>query len=360
MSLFSNSKINPFHGYFLCMSGTFSLSQISGIVILLEQAKRDALISSILGCIGYFFYTYWIYRIVRNLPPNQSFLDILERKMGKLVAWAVRWWIALYLFCELFVVHKNIVIWVKSMFLPFTPIWAISIPLLMVCTYLAIKGIKPIAISFSIFIPALLLLVVFMAVFTFKYRHYDIILPLFSEGVRPILEGTATVFRGCMDLFLLLLLSPYIQGQYKWKHFAAFWSLISIIIINSAAGLLTTFGPYEASKQRFPLFTQWRLVNISSFLEHLDFLSMYQWLSNTAVLISLGMFLFGDLLASKPLSKKIVILAFTTSLFICVELRINDTDFLYFTKTYFYPLSALSILFWTVLASFTSRKRGLS
>lgn len=44
-----------------------------------------------------------------------------------------------------------------------------------------------------------------------------------------------------------------------------------IFIINGILSLLTTFGPAEAAKQRFPLFTQWRLVSISSFVEHLDF-----------------------------------------------------------------------------------------
>lgn len=82
MSSFSNSKINVFHGYFLCISAMFTLSQISGVVILIEDAKRDAFISAIFGCMAYFLYAYLIYRIVKNQTPNQSFLDLLERKMG--------------------------------------------------------------------------------------------------------------------------------------------------------------------------------------------------------------------------------------------------------------------------------------
>lgn len=355
-----NSKINAFHGYFLCMSAMFTLSQISGVVILIEDAKRDAFISTIFGCMAYFLFAYWIYRILKNLKPNQSFLEILERKMGFLVAWTVRCWIALFLFCELFVVHKNIVTWVKSMIIPFTPIWAISLPLLVVCTYLAVKGIKPISITFSILLPVLLILILFMFMFTLKFRQFDILLPLFSEGAQPILKGTATTFRAGMELFFLLLLSPHIQGDFKWKHFATVLSIVSFFFINATVSLLTTFGPTEASKQRFPLFTQWRLVRISSFVEHLDFLSMYQWLSNASILISMGLFLFGDLLTSKQLHKKIAIMTLTAILFICVEIHINDSDFLTFTKTYYYPLSSLSILCWTVLAYIITRKRGLS
>jgi len=146
MSSFTNPKISTLHGYILCISGIFSLAQISGAIILIEEAKRDALVSSLVGCIALFLYFFWIYRIVNKLAPNQSFLELVELKMGSFVAWGVRSWIAFYLFCELFVVHKNIVTWVKSMILPFTPIWAISLPLLLVCAYLAVKGIKPIAI----------------------------------------------------------------------------------------------------------------------------------------------------------------------------------------------------------------------
>ncbi|CAG7638917.1 endospore germination permease [Paenibacillus allorhizosphaerae] len=360
MSSFSNPKINPLHGYILCMSGTFSLSQISGPIILMEQAKRDAFVSSILGCIAYCLYAFWICRILNNQAPNQSFLDILELKMGSFITWAVRCWIALYLLSELFVVHKNVVTWVKSMIIPVTPIWAISLPLLIVCAYLAVKGIKPIAISFAILFPAFLILGMFMNVLTLKYRHFDLLLPLLSEGARPILEGAATTFRVGLELFLLLLISPHIQGHFKWKHFVVIVSIISFFIISTVVSMLTTFGPYEASKQRFPVYTQWRLASISSFMEHLDFLSMYQWLSSAAIIISLGLFALGDLLTSKQLPKKIAILILTTALFIGVEFQINDSDFLTFTKYYFYPLSTLSILCWTVFAYITTRKKGVS
>ncbi|CAN7515135.1 endospore germination permease [Paenibacillus sp. LjRoot153] len=359
MSTFSNPKISPLHGCILCMSGTLGLAQISGAIIIIEQAKRDTFVSCIIGCMAYFLFAFWIYRIVKNQAPNQSFLDVLELKMGFLIAWAVRYWIALYLFCELFVVDKNVVLWVKSFFLPFTPIWAISLPLLIVCAYLAVKGIKPIAISFSVLMPAILLLIFFMAVFTFKYRHFDLLLPLFSEGTQPILKGATTSFRAGMELFLLLLLTPHTEGIFKWKHFVALVSVISFFIINAAMSVLTIFGTYEASKQRFPLFTQWRLVRISSFMEHLDFLSIYQWLNSTAIQISLGLFLIGDLLTSKHRHNKIAIFVCTTALFIGVELQLNDSDFLAFTKNYFYPLSTLSILCWTALAYFITRKRGL-
>ncbi|MDU0204684.1 GerAB/ArcD/ProY family transporter [Paenibacillus sp. MAH-36] len=360
MSTFTNPKISPLHGYILCMSGIFSLAQISGAIILIEEAKRDAFVSSIVGCLVCFLFIIGIYRIVNKLAPNQSFLQLLELKMGSFIAWGVRSWIAFYLFCELFIVHKNIVTWVKSMILPFTPIWAISLPLLLVCAYLAVKGIKPIAISFSVLFPILATLILFMTLFTFKNRHMELLLPLISEGARPIFEGAVTTFRYGMELFLLLLLSPHIQGNFKWKHFVVLFFVISIFIINAVVSMLTIFGPYEAEKQRFPLFTQWRLVRISSFVEHLDFLSMYQWLSTSAIHISLGMFLFSDLLTSKQQHKKIAIILFTTVLFILAQFQINDSDFLAFTKFYFYPLSTLSILCWMIIAYLSTRKKGVT
>ncbi|CAH1203832.1 hypothetical protein PAECIP111891_02441 [Paenibacillus allorhizoplanae] len=359
MSTFSNPKINPLHACILCVSGTLALAQISGAIILIEQAKRDAFVSSIFGCIVYLLYAFWIYKIANNHAPNQSFLDVLELKMGRWVVWVIKYWITLYLICELFVIDKNIVIWVKSLFLPFTPIWAISLPLLIVCAYLAVKGIKPIAISYSVLMPIIILLIVFMAVFTFKYRHFDLLMPLFSEETRHIVLGTSTTARVGMELFWVLLLKPHTEGTFKWKHFVALVSVSSFFIINAVMSILTIFGTYEASKQRFPLFTLWRLVRISSFVEHLDFLSIYQWLCSTAILMSLGLFLIGDLLTTKRRNNKIAIVVCTTALFIGVEVHFNDTDFLAFTKNYFYPLSMFSILCWTFIAYLTTRKRGL-
>src|SRR5690606_9141105 len=58
---------------------------------------------------------------------------------------------------------------------------------------------------------------------------------------------------------------------------------------------ITEFGVYEATKQRHPAFEQWKILSLGQFIQHLDFLSIYQWLAGSIIRITISLYLLVDL-----------------------------------------------------------------
>ncbi|MFR9721672.1 hypothetical protein ACL00X_20305, partial [Aeromonas diversa] len=69
-----------------------------------------------------------------------------------------------------------------------------------------------------------------------------------------------------------------------------------ILTLGPTIGAIAEFGPFVAAKQRYPAFEEWRLVSIGRYIEHLDFLSVYQWFVGAFIRLSLLCFLTPDVL----------------------------------------------------------------
>ena len=77
------------------------------------------------------------------------------------------------------------------------------------------------------------------------------------------------------------------------------------LTIGPLMGALTEFGPIEAATQRYPAFEEWRLAKIGRYFEHVDFLSIYQWLTGAFVRIGFLLFVTIELLGLAQQKKRI-------------------------------------------------------
>ena len=59
------------------------------------------------------------------------------------------------------------------------------------------------------------------------------------------------------------------------------------LTMGPTIGAITEFGPIEAAKQRYPAYEEWGLGSIGRFIEHFDFLSIYQWLTGAFIRVGL-------------------------------------------------------------------------
>ncbi|AZN38623.1 GerAB/ArcD/ProY family transporter [Paenibacillus albus] len=355
MSQFSNPKISSLHATLFCINEITTLAQVSAFAILPSIAKRDAVISCAIGLIAYWCYTLWLFTILNKQTPGRSFLDALASKIGPVAAGILKGWILLYLVCEAFIICRGYIVFIKTMILPATPVWAITLPTLMLSVYLSLKGIKPLAIMITILTPAIVFMFLLQSVFTIRFDHFELLLPLFSEGWQPILHGALIPFRCGVDAFVLLLIVPQIQGRVKLSHLVASILYVTILLLNTTVSILTTFGPYEAIKQRYPSYMQWRLVRISSFIEHVDFFAMFQWTAMDIVMLALAMWIIMNLFFKKDLHQRIGSLTLAAILLVGMELHIGDEAFAVL-RNYYYPISTISVLCWTAIAQLTTRK----
>ncbi|WP_461202049.1 GerAB/ArcD/ProY family transporter [Anoxybacillus sp. TBDG-1] len=116
--------------------------------------------------------------------------------------------------------------------------------------------------------------------------------------------------------------------------------------IGPTIGAITEFGPAEASHLRYPAFEQWRMVNLGSYLEHFDFLSVYQWLAGAFIRISLATALIPELFnITNKASRRWILIFVYVVIFFAAMTPMSDYTFFHMLKKWLLPISFFFICF---------------
>ena len=185
--------------------------------------------------------------------------------------------------------------------------------------------------------------------------------PLFEDGLLPITKGIVYPASGFIELILLLFLQHHFKQKLKWYHLAIMVFILMGLTLGPLIGAITAFGPEEAAKQRYPAYEEWALVTIGRFIEHMDFLSIYQWLTGTFIRVGLLLFIAADILNITESRKKIWSYIAPPFFFINLLLfllddnkfiDLNSHGFLITTLIFFFLLSLILL----TIALFSGRK----
>src|SRR5690606_22187538 len=120
-------------------------------------------------------------------------------------------------------------------------------------------------------------------------KNYSLILPIAEHGWQPVFLGGLYVGGGLVELIVILLL------QQELKKKVALWKLwllslfLVLLVFGPVLGAIAEFGPAEAARLRYPAFEEWRLVTIGNYIRHVDFFSIFQWLSGAFVRIAVSL-----------------------------------------------------------------------
>lgn len=118
------------------------------------------------------------------------------------------------------------------------------------------------------------------------------------------------------------------------------------------------FGPAEAATQRYPAYEEWRLATIGRFIEHLDFLSIYQWLTGAFVRIGFILFIVIELLGLAKQKKKVMETIAPAFIFCTLPLfLINDNIFIELKGKYFLISTGLLFFLLAFIFNVILRKR---
>lgn len=361
MSSKADDKINAFLGLFMIMSAAGIVSHVIVIPAILDKAGRDAWISVLL--VGFLFmgWVFIVYYIQRKTKQQHLFLWIKEG--NKVLAYFFGALVALFLLAASTVSFIDTVSWAATTYLPRTPGLVLSFSLAVICLLPALNGIRSISVINGILLPAVIIFGFMVAIGNIPNKDYSLLLPLLENGWMPVLRGILAAGAGIFELFLVLLFQHKIEGKFKLRYLLGTGSVLIILTLGPLMGSIAIFGPEEASKQRFPAYEQWAMLSLGRYVEHLDFISIYQWMVGIFIRISLSIYLIPEVFNFK--GKKRVIIQIMIALFLSFSVLLNplgDLAFLTFIKNYFLPLSTLFIIFYTLTLCFyvliKSKKRG--
>lgn len=297
-------KISLLHVIFLVMTFIGLKNHVTILPPILETAKRDGWASVILAALVIFP---WLFLIIyiQNKSNQQPIKVWLKEKIGSAGATILLYGTVIFLLISAAFTMRETILWISATFLPETPpIFLLTIYIIL-CFLLVSKNISTIVIVNGFVLFFVVIFGFFVAFVNLQVKNYSYLLPFFENGFIPITKGIVFPASGFIELFLLLFLQHYFKQKMKWYHLAIMLFILMGLTMGPLIGAITLFGPEEAAKQRYPAFEEWGLVSIGAFITHMDFLSIYQWLTGTFIRVGLLLFIAADILNITENSKKI-------------------------------------------------------
>ncbi|MGE7840801.1 endospore germination permease [Lysinibacillus sp. NPDC093712] len=354
-------SISILHVVFLAMTVIGLKNHVTIMPPLLETAERDSWLSVIFTSILMFP---WLFLLVYiHIKSNQEPLkDWLPQKIGKIGSNIVIYTIAIFLIIIAAFTMIETLQWVNTTFLPKTPRLILLAIYVVLCILLVTTSLQTIVIVNVFVLLAVVVFGFFVAFTNLQVKDYDLLRPFFEHGFTPVLQGLVFPASGFSELILFLLIQHQIKDRMRWYHFAIMLLILAGLTMGPLVGAITEFGPAEASKQRYPAYEEWGLVTIGRYVEHLDFLSIYQWLTGTFIRVGFILYIVTDLLGMVGNHQRIWKFIAFPFFFICLPLMLlNEHIFLQLKGNYM--LAGTFIFFFLlsiflVIVAFMSGKKG--
>ena len=323
----NDGKISILHVVFLTMTFIGLKNHVTIIPSILKTAGRDGWASVFLGT---FVTSIWLFLLVfvHNKSKQEPIKDWLKQKIGKVGSSIVLYITAIYLMILAAFTMREALLWINTAFLPKTPIVFLLVIYTALVIFLVASGLQTIAIV-NVFVLLGVVTFGFLVAFVnLQVKEYELLRPFLEHGFKPVLIGSIYPASGYIELLLILFLQHRISNGIKWHHFAIMLLIITGLTMGPLVGAITEFGPAEATKQRYPPYEEWGLATIGRFIEHIDFFSIYQWLTGAFIRVGLILYICAELLNISEDKKQVWKYIAPPFFFICLSLiLIKDNIF---------------------------------
>ncbi|WP_158318814.1 GerAB/ArcD/ProY family transporter [Robertmurraya kyonggiensis] len=311
------------------------------IPALLSTSGRDAWLTVILSSIPLSLWILFVFYIYKKLTNHEDFFSLLVQTCAhKWIRIVLTFVLGSYFLLTAFITLKFTLFWAKGNYIFDSPNFIILLLFTIICFYSTWKGLRTISTIAFLVLPFVSFFGFLVGIGNAPNKNYELLFPLFENGFSDFLHGFIYSCAGLFEIILLLFITPFIKDKLKIKWVVCVGIILLCLILGPLMGALAEFGPYEAAKMSNPVYEQWRLLKIGELITRLDFLSIFQWLSGAFVRISLSMFI-AERIFMYGRNKKWVLPILYLILFTSACVPWEATSFLFFLKTYFFPISLI-------------------
>lgn len=262
-----------------------------GVSIVFNYAKKDSYIGVILGILLGLLITYLYTYVIKN-KQDKSILELTKNhKIIGLIARVLLLIASYIILIYTLVIYK---IFVTSFLLFNTPVIYVVVPLIILASFLAYKGLKPIIRVASSLFPLSLVLIVFCIASLVGYFELDNFFPILTTTPTSILK-TAIAFAGITAFpnILTLHLNKDIKGYTKIYLLSALSLLIVFICVN---GVL---GQDLVSILRFPEYMVLKQLKLLNFIEKVENILSIVWAFDLFITITMSIYSIKELVPKK-------------------------------------------------------------
>lgn len=352
-------KISILHVIFLCMTVIGLKNHVTILPPILEVGHRDGWLSVLLGAVFTFPWLLLLAFITKNMN-GQPFIKTIQDKNGKIIARIVKFIVIGEIFLLGAFTMIEMLQWVNTTFLPFTPMMILFIIYFILCMTLAVQGLQTIVIANAIVLFIVVILGFFVAFANIRVKDYSLLHPMLENGMEPVLLATVFPLAGFVELVFLIFIQHHVKSRIRFKHFALMLLLLVGLTLGPLIGAIVEFGPDEASKQRYPAYEEWALVAIGEFVNHLDFFSIYQWMTGAFVRIGFYLFLVTEICDIEKQPKKVWTYVAPPFAVVCLILMLVDEQTYLIINNYHFLIftCCLLLVLGVIFALLIRRKKG--
>src|SRR5690625_2342567 len=294
----NRSMITIFQVILLFMMVTGLKNHVIIIPALLKEAGRDAWITVVLMMFMILPWGILILYIYRSMK-GEHIHSWLERNIGRTLTRILLYMISLYLIFLASVTLKEMVIWTNVSYLLRTPAFVLALFFIIPCVITALTSFRTIIVTNFILLIFVVVFGFFVAFTNMQFKDYALLRPFLEHGMEPVMKATVFQGSGMVELIILLFLQHRFESPFRYWHFLIIAFILTGLTLGPLIGAIVEFGPVEAASQRYPAFDEWGLARLGKYIEHVDYLSIYQWLGGALIRISLFIYLARVLLQPK-------------------------------------------------------------
>ena len=299
--------------------------------------------------------------IHKATQPHNIF-EWIEKQIGRKTKWILSVSVSIVYVISAAVSIKELIAWTKVTWLPFTPAFFTVTLFVILCAILVATSLQTMATVNTFVLSLVLVFGFFVAFANIPFKDYTLLRPVLEHGFHPVIKGMIFPLSGHIEIISLLFLQQKIHGKLSFKVLAINCINLTWLTLGPLIGAIIEFGPAEASRLRFPAYEEWGLVTIGRFIEHVDFLSIYQWITGAYIRVAFLLFMAIEVLGIKDNRKKIGILIGYCLVVITINIiPISDILVHHIIGTIIMPVSfwfflAISILL-SMFVFFKNRKK---
>ena len=340
-------QIGILHVIFLVMTFIGLKNHVTILPPILEHVKRDGWMSVIIAAILIFP---WLFLIlfIHNKTYQKPIKEWLNQKIGKVGSAVILYSTVGMIFLIAAFSLRETVLWISSTFLIATPKVLLLLVYIILCTTLVTTNMLTIVIVNTLVLFFVVVFGFYVAIANSHIKDFSLLHPLLEHGFSPVIKGFVYPASGFIELFLLLFIQHHFKSKLKWHHLALMLVILTGLTLGPLIGAIVEFGPAEAARQRYPAYEEWGLVTIGRFIEHMDFLSIYQWLTGTFIRVGILLFIAAEILNLTGQSTKIWSYMVPPFSIICLSLLLIDDSV--FLKLNTHEMLIITFLYFLILS----------
>lgn len=265
---------------------------------LLKEGGRDAWISVIVMSLLFLIWGILLIYIYKTMKGKHIQIW-LENSIGTIFANLLLYIVCIYLLIVAATTLKETILWTNVSYLNETPALVLTIVFIVPCMLAALTNIQTITITNFFFLALVIVFGHFVSFANYEHKDYSLLLPVLEHGYVPVLKALIYQGTGMIELIVLLFLQHQFKSTFRYRHYIVIVVILTLLTLGPLIGAIIEFGPKQAAMQRYPAYEEWGLARVGTYVEHVDYLSIYQWLSGGFIRITLLLFTIRILLNKK-------------------------------------------------------------